>query len=205
MSVLAAVRGGHRHHQVVQILVKAFHRELERVAELLLDADAVVDGAGAADARGAERFDALVGLRRLMIEPDSALERRARKAGVDVVASAETGIDGPAFGVRVVVRAYPGIELEPCHRRELEHGVRGRAKYVGFALQLDAWSTEQWPRALRGVEVVGRRFPGHLVVRVLQSMPATAVTAGASCTRTSDRTSSELDVRSKPISPIETC
>jgi len=65
-------------------------------------------------------------------------KEETRKAGVDVVASAQTGIDGPAFGVRVVVRAYPGIELEPCQRSELEHGVRGRAAGEGVAHVRDA-------------------------------------------------------------------
>src|SRR6185369_12205357 len=167
LAVRALVGGRYRNDQVVQILVEAFDRELERMADFLLETEAGVHRAWAADPRRAERRDALVRLRRLMIEADSAFERRARIPGVHVETRANSRINGPTLRVRVVVRAHAGKELEVLDRRELEHGVRGRTKHIAFALQFDRRSSEEWPGVLRGVEVVGRRLPGHVIAQVL--------------------------------------
>src|SRR6185369_6286228 len=62
LAVRALVGGRYRNDQVVQILVEAFDRELERMADFLLETEAGVHRAWAADPRRAERRDALVRL-----------------------------------------------------------------------------------------------------------------------------------------------
>ncbi len=112
-----------------------------------------MDRARAADPGSAEGRDALVRLRRLMIEADSAFECRARITGVHIQQARRFADRRSNPGVRVVVRAHAREELEVRDRRELQHGIRCRTKDVTLPFSstvgrpksgpLFAWSRSQ--------------------------------------------------------------